>query len=339
MMISNDVYQKITRDIVGSRTKNRFMYEMSFGIKSMYDLYLNKKGFFIIFDYACDIEISQDSHINFYQLKTTKKSYSVDQLLNKKNSILQKLVDLKIDPAVHELYIVSNMGLIGADTDANKFSNMEKVCFNNFPIDIKNKIINGINWPNKKPFLENIFFINSDLCLKTLSTSLLGYTTEFLSKLFKGAPCMPVEFQKSILSIVMEKANYEYDTFTLDETIEKKGITLDDLAKIVTQYHANVISFSGLTYEKIKNYSDKLGLNVLEGYNLRCAYNTFYGKGYFDDNINDIIEKLKLCYLNSDYYKLSPLDAINKIVSEYVFDIEFTYAEKVFLAICSYERL
>ena len=50
-MIGDGEYQLITKDIAGARTKNRFVYEVDYGISKIYDCYLSKlDDFFIIFD-------------------------------------------------------------------------------------------------------------------------------------------------------------------------------------------------------------------------------------------------------------------------------------------------
>lgn len=48
-MIVDGEYQLITKDIAGARTKNRFAYEVDYGISKIYDCYLSKSDDFSLF--------------------------------------------------------------------------------------------------------------------------------------------------------------------------------------------------------------------------------------------------------------------------------------------------
>ena len=112
-MIDNVEYQRITKDIAGARTKSRFTYEMFYGIKIIYELYCEDfNDFFVIFDYACDIEVGKGEEINFYQLKTIdRNNYTLPRLLKNsptKQSIFQTLINLSTSDSIGSLNIVSN---------------------------------------------------------------------------------------------------------------------------------------------------------------------------------------------------------------------------------------
>ena len=150
-MISNDEYQKITKDIAGARSKSRFTYEIAYGIKLIYEEYQKEKDFFVIFDYSCDIEKGNEDKIDFYQLKTkTTSNFTIDALLKippkGTKSILQTLIDLKRTNSVERLYIVSNVPLSG-EKYIRPITNFECISFGLLSDETKKKINENIVWP------------------------------------------------------------------------------------------------------------------------------------------------------------------------------------------------
>jgi len=341
-MISDKDYQSITKDIAGARTKNRFTYEMFYGIKMIYDLYLkNDDDFFVIFDYACDIEIGEENHIDFCQLKTTSENYTIEKLLRKsknKNSILQTLVNLKNNNAVSSLFIVSNRGLKGVDTAENKFSNMEIFCFADLDEPIKQEINNKIKWPSGHSELSSIYFCVSGLCLKKPTPSLLGYTTQFLDNLYHGSPNSAQSFQTCVITKVREKANYEFDTITLADVIKNKGITRDELAAILTDYLNEVVNSSLIPLDAIKNRCEAMGLSMGQTIDIKKEFINLFGCGYIEKYLAKILNDIKNLYRSIEFRQLAINDAILKAVNEYAFDAKMCDAARLLLAIYAYEQ-
>ena len=341
-MISEKDYQSITKDIAGARTKNRFTYEMFYGIKKIYDLYLkNDDDFFVIFDYACDIEIGEENHIDFCQLKTTSENYTLGKLLyktKKKDSILQTLVNLKNNSAVSSLFIVSNMGLKGVDTQKCTFSNMELFCFSDLDETSKQEINKKIKWPSGKSELDSIYFCVSELCLKKLTPSLLGYTTEFLDKIYHGSPNLAQSFQTCVITRVREKADYEFDTITLADVIKNKGITRDEIDSILKDYLDEVLNSSLIPINAIKARCESLGLSVGKIIDVKNEYIKLFGCGYIENYLAKILSDIKNLYSSSGYNHLSINNAIMKAVREYSFETNICHAAKVLLAIYAYEQ-
>ncbi len=341
-MISEKDYQSITKDIAGARTKNRFTYEMFYGIKKIYDLYLkNDDDFFVIFDYACDIEVGEENHIDFCQLKTTSENYTLGKLLHKtknKDSILQTLVNLKNNSAVSSLFIVSNMGLKGVDTPKCKFSNMEMFCFSALDETTKQKINKKINWPSGKSELDSIYFCVSELCLKKPTPSLLGYTTQFLDSLYHGSPNSAQSFQTCVITKVKEKADYEFDTISLADVIKNKGITREEIEAILKDYLDEVVNSSLISINAIKDRCESLRLSVGEIIDVKREYINLFSCGYIKNYLAKILSDIKNLYSSSGYNHLAINDAIMKAVCEYNFDENICYAAKVLLAIYAYEQ-
>lgn len=61
-----DIYNNLTYDLAGSRTKNRFDFEVLFGIKQLIDNYNKIDDFYVVFDYVCDIDTPQVTSIIIY---------------------------------------------------------------------------------------------------------------------------------------------------------------------------------------------------------------------------------------------------------------------------------
>lgn len=342
-MITNEDYQKITKDIAGSRTKNRFSYEMTYGICSIYKLYKKKaKDFFVIFDYACDIEEGENDKISFYQLKTTSEPFTLSKLLYaKKNgkSILQTLIDLKNNDSVNKINLVSNLELKGLEEDEkHHFHNLETFSFDQLLENDKNKINEKIVWPNGISDFKSLFFIRSNICLKKPSDSLLAETLNFLNDLFPNTPNRADVFQDSILAKVQECANNENDTVTLQETINSKGMIEESVNKLLCEYNSILFNSKFINSEKIgemcKNLNLSIGLNI----DVKQAYIEVAGKGYIPEVYQLEMDMIKKQFKTSDYYNLSIEDAIKKIVNEHNFKNEYDDAMKYCLAICSFEQ-
>jgi len=343
-MISNDEYQKITKDISGSRIKNRFSYEMTYGIKLLYQLYEDDiEDFYVIFDYACDIEEGINNSIIFYQLKTTSSPFTLKKLLVKDNktnkkSILQTLIDLNRSLAVEKLFIVSNMGLSGSDTKDKKLSNVECFSFGELNDDDKMLINQNIVWPKNKCDIDKIFFCISETCLKKVSQSLLSYSTAFLDKIYNGKPSKPIYLNNCILSMVKEKADYEYDTLTLQDTIKYKGITKKDLSSLLETYEKDLINSSFADRNKVKKSCEDLNLPIGEINKILLEYQTIFGCGYVKEQYIEQIKKIKLAF-QIDYASLQYKKAIKEIAKSFKFDMFLSIEAKYVLTIFAYNQL
>lgn len=79
------IYNSLPYDLSGSRTKDRFKYEVLFGIEQLIDNYDQKEDFCVVFDYVCDIEVHWTDKLQFYQVKTsnTGKNNNISYLTKK----------------------------------------------------------------------------------------------------------------------------------------------------------------------------------------------------------------------------------------------------------------
>lgn len=335
-MISNEDYQLITKDIAGSRTKNRYLYEVNYGIVKIYDMYIKKIDFFVIFDYACDIEVGYDSKIDFYQLKTTVDKQSLSKLIEngkKKRSILQTLIDLKNNNSVDKLYIVSNRRLEDLESTTKDFKNMEVINFADLEEIDKKKIRNKIQWPLGKESFESVNYHVSDLCLDKSNDTLMGHTVDFLDTLYSSQPGKPKYFQMLIKSEVEKKACYDKQTYNLDETISKKGLNNKDIEKILNAYYNNVIQSTNIGLDKIKNKASSFSLKTGIIVALSGDYGRLFASGSLSNIDEQIIADIKDLYKSPSYYSLTEKESVEKIVSEYYFPKGYADSIKYLLAI------
>lgn len=342
-MIKNEEYQKITKDIAGSRTKNRFGYEMTYGIHSLYKLYIDEvNDFFIIFDYACDIEEGKGEKISFYQLKTRSTPFKLTQLLDSKGgkkSILQTLIDLKTSDSVDKLFLVSNLEIKNLiEDEKHKFSNLETFCFDELDELDKIKINEKVTWPNGVSDFKSLYFIRSNMCLKKPSDTLTAETLTFLNTLYPGTPQRVDVFQNCIVAKVKECADNEFDTLTLQETIESKGMTKESIEKLLSEYNNILMNSKFINSEKVNEMCKDLKLSIGLNIEVRKAYIEVSGKGYIPEVYQHEMDNIKSVYLSSDYYELSIYEAIKKIVKDHKFNKNYDDAMKYCLAICSYEQ-
>lgn len=341
-MISNDEYQKITKDIAGARTKSRFTYEIAHGVNMIYEEYQKEGEFFIIFDYSCDIEKGRENKISFYQLKTkTSGKYTIDSLLKipsrSKKSILQSLIDLKRTNSVDKLYIVSNVPLSG-ENYIRPISNIECVSFGLLSEETKQKINDKIQWPLGKEDFDNLYFCVSDIMISKADTSLIGLTDKFLNTIYPSSYTNPSSFKKSIMNFVREKADYEKDTSTLEETILKKGVTRKDVDRLLDEYRKWIIQSVIPPFEIISRWIKNLKLNTNIAIKVKRNYNVKFSKAYLTDKEKKLIKDICYDYENL-YGDLSPEDAVKNVVSNFPnSDLELELEDKYLFAIMSFEK-
>lgn len=341
-MISNNEYQKITKDIAGARSKSRFTYEIAYGIKLIYEEYQKEKDFFVIFDYSCDIEKGNEDKIDFYQLKTkTTSKFTIDALLKIPSkgtkSILQTIIDLKRTNSVERLYIVSNVPLSG-EKYIRPISNFECISFGLLSDETKKKINDNIVWPLGKEDFDNLYFVVSDIMVKEADNSLIGITDKFLNRIYPASFTNPSGFKKSIMNYAREKADYEKETSTLEETIDKKGITRKDVDFLLDEYRRGIIQSVIPPFEIVTKWIDRLNLPTRLVIKIKCNYNIKFNKAYLTEDEKKLIREINHLYIN-DYGDLTPENAFNKVISNFPNnDLVIELEDKYLYAIIAFEN-
>lgn len=262
-------YENVPLDLSGSISKNRHRNEILWGLKQIFDLYKSGKDFVVIFDNKCDIEIVLDNLISFYQIKTGNKNFTIDKLVKvsskKKNSILSTLYSLYND-STKSLNVVSNCYLSLKDS---KTSRQESISFNDLSFDEKEKIKDHIKKHLEVDIdLSKVYFLRSELCITSPNVLLLGYTFKFLQSVSKNLKSRADSFFEYMQSLVFEKACYENTCKSLNDAITYKGITKNQVERILNNFQISNDSRQQKTYA----YFDKLYNNILSRVRIKRAY-------------------------------------------------------------------
>ena len=215
---------------------------------------------------------------------------------------------------------------------------MECFPLSSLSLETQNKINEKIVWPLGIPDLKNVFYCTTQIILKDADNSLIGITDKFLNSIFPSSYTNPSSFKKSIMAFAREKADYEFETDSLEDTIQKKGVTRNDVNRLLDDYRKGIIQSIIPPAQLINDWINKLSLNVLLSIKVKNAFLSRFGKAYATLDEKELIKKI-FNEFSLKYADLSPCDAIKKIVdnfpnNEIVFHIE----DKYVFAIIAYEN-
>ncbi len=243
-MSIKETYKKLPFDLSGARTKNRFDFEILYGIELLIDNYHILNDFTIVFDYVCDIELhcNDDESLKFYQVKTnnTGKPNNVNFLTNKdkrtKDSIIGKIYKISNNDSSSNISVllVSNAPFIN-----NKFVTKpnEAILLNDIEDTTKEKIINHlkkeINQQNIN--LTNIYYLYRNVGVDDYENALVGKLNKFYEQEKNCYMNKPTVLFNSIKATALSKAKYEEEC-EFDKLYSKKGISKQDLEKMI-EYH------------------------------------------------------------------------------------------------------
>lgn len=242
-------------DLSGSISKNRFRFELLWGLKKVIELQLEDIKFSIIFDYFCDIEIHKKDSFEFYQIKSTNSngSFTVDKLINRNKSnesILGKVFKLKLDSNNHQkdstlVNVVCNAPL----AEKNKIDNKTKTkTYNSVEIvalketlsatKIQSELKKELNF-SKEIDLNNTFYIRTSLDLINPNYTLIGELTDFFKKKYNSEPSRIYSLFKLIEGEINAKACYELEISDYENVLLKKGINSSFFSEIFNTYIVN----------------------------------------------------------------------------------------------------
>lgn len=309
MISHRNHYTSLRQDLSGSLSKNRYRYELLWGISKIYDLFLSKNGFLVIFDYASDIDVIQDDDFHFYQLKTRETNLTlsyISRLSKSKESILSKLVSLDTSDSVKSLNIVSNFKF---KCNKNNLTNSDGFCFNQLDqieINDLNNHLNSIKLNN--PDFSKYFFIRSDICINRPNKILIGETTTFLKKILNVRLLDPEYFLNYLISLVLEKATYEKTISNFNEIAEFKGISNNDLKKLIDDYKSAFNPYMELILDKADILA-KEGVSYPEIIKIKQSLNNFRKIGFDTAIVTKEIKKIEDFiindYCNNNSYNLT----------------------------------
>ncbi|MEA4998147.1 MAG: dsDNA nuclease domain-containing protein [Candidatus Limiplasma sp.] len=267
MLPSN--YLQLPIDLSGSMAKNRFRWEMLWGIYRIFDLYNTTEDFVVIFDCVCDVEIFTDSNDFYYQIKSKKetKAYTAGALCKTEKaqdestlpSILGKLYRIKATSDPHRSVCVAVVANVGFSHQKKEYTDLLEQPLVEIDDTAKEYIIKALTaeFAGQEINLENIYFIRTFMDLANPQESVIGkMVTWFVDN--KGCEIKnPKALFLTITDVVKEKASYEWRSSDLTEIEKKKGLTKRQFDQIVVLHTQNAADGIALSKQWIKdNYSD-----------------------------------------------------------------------------------
>lgn len=333
-MALDEIYNLLVKDLAGSTAKNRFRNELLWGIKKIYYTYTNSdEDFFIIFDYACDIELGMNGLLYLYQIKTKRSSgsnFTIHQLTTigkeDKHSILSNLLRQDVSQEIKELNIVANRNLKCVKSE---LSNTEFLCLDDLE-DTEKKVINDhiISILGDKANLKKCNFIFSNVPLIKTDMTLLGETVEFLNTSMGSNENNATHFYAYLRKLVEEKATYELYTKSLTDTIDKKGITRADIDLLLKSYRKTLNIYSKSVLEIIDCI--KLKVPYLIYIDVKNSFSKFSKIGLESLIVSSNIQ-LVMKELNDsiEYDTLTVDELIIELSTNIVFDNIIDYSDRI----------
>lgn len=258
-------YEKLPFDLSGARTKNRFDFEILYGIELLIDNYHILNDFTVVFDYVCDIELhcNDNESLKFYQVKTTNtgKPNNINFLTKKdgtsKDSIIGKIYKLSNNDMSSNISVllVSNAPLIN-----NKFVTKpnEAILLSNIDENTKDKIINHLKEETKMENinLSNIYYLYRNVGVDDYENTLIGKLNRFYENEKNCYMNKPTVLFNSIKATALSKAKYE-EKCDFDNLYLRKGISKKDLEKMIEyHYKKNSVIYENCYKQIIENTKD-----------------------------------------------------------------------------------
>lgn len=267
-MVIDDVYSLYEADVSGARTKNRFSYEIYWGIDKFLRELIASDDFTMVFDYVCDIEIHHRDRLEFFQVKTKNNTgtYTVRALTKKDSSKRHSIIgtlyklrhtELKNNMPKSKLAIVSNLHL---GISNNEYIPNSELVIEEIGEKNKTTFISSLSseFPDEEIDLSDIYFINSDLGISTARETMVGRVVSFFVEHYSEELVKPGALLNLLIEEAREKADYEYPVNSRIEAVEKKGVTSERFKLIIGRYAEK--SFSIM--EQCKKYIQEAEYNL-----------------------------------------------------------------------------
>lgn len=345
-MIRGD-YMGYEPDYAGSRSKNRFKFEVYWGLNKFLESFRESQEFTMIFDFVCDIEIHHKDSYEFYQVKTsTARSYAPNNLISigkKKNSIIGTLykirsTDIQKKSNLSKIAIVSNLYLQDPETPSEPNIELELT-------EISEKNRNKIFASLEKEFvgesidISNIFFITTDLPLNSYKETMIGKVNTFYNDTYGEDVLKPAALLSVLVEEVQLKADFEGKLYSHEEVLEKKGLSTKRFEFILDRYSERMFSDVQKCREEIKlvvkNYAKRLDyfkdLPIL----LSDIKRNRHLKNLFESMTEDILKEI------NNFDDGETFDFARQYIktTKFNFPIEYTETEKEILALVAFVKL
>lgn len=245
MAIKDKLISNKPREIAGSRTRNRYNFQINWSLYQLLDMHESQNDYLFIFDYHEDLLImeseSNPQQINFYQIKGKRgKQWTLGELIkankdkegNPLLSIIGKLYACKSKfPGTASLNFVSNACFnIKMEEKSSPSLSKDKICIIELNSKDKDRIASTLKKEfslENDPIYEDITFLNvTSLSLEQSDTHTRGRLTEFLDRKYpENQGKLPISVIYNHLFKEVDRRTSVYNPInTFDDLIKEKGI-------------------------------------------------------------------------------------------------------------------
>ncbi len=340
-------YMDYEFDLAGSRSKNRFRFEIFWGLSKFLEIVRTSEDFTMVFDYVCDVEVHYLDSYEFYQVKSSSGiSYPISKLVNKgskRNSIIGTLYKIRSTEinnmsSLSKLALVSNLPLEDSnalETPNREFSFLDSLQKN------KQKIMKALKeeFPDLDIQLDNVVFIRADLTPDNYRELMIGKVDTYYQEVYGHEALKPAALLNVLSEEVQYKADYEYALSNHDEVLDKKGLSKNRFEVILERYSEQAFSESQRCKDEVKKVEKRL--KKLREYSVEIPkLIAEVRKNFFLDSLVKEI-KAGLIEKIDDFSDGELLDYARLFLQEtaIVFPIEYNTVQKEILVLLSLIRL
>lgn len=319
------------KENAGSKSSNRFGYQINWGLKKLLMLEESGEDYIMIFDYHDDIVVCNSNkdvdYIDFFQIKTRMSgSWAIGALNGRTNEseedgkvnsglgILSKLIShTKVFDNCRNLFFVTNSFLSN-----NVYGRSEECVAFNALIDkakksIKERVKQELGEIDDSVF-DKIVFIQNQMNVDGYEDTLVGILNRFLKDKFNLVTDVKAVYD-TLIGELTKRNNYEKEIGNRDELLKHKSISHEEFRNYLESLTIQ------RDFDKIK---DSIRIQIANEVN-------FFTKDNVVRNLNVIYQEL-MDYENDELQNL--VSEIRNTISEnpVTEDIEgiWDYANKIF---------
>lgn len=292
------------KENAGSRSSNRFEYQINWGLNLMLKMEEANEDYIMILDYHDDIVVcnsdSGSEYIDFYQIKTNiSNMWTLGGLVgeNKKNtestsnpdfglSIIAKLVSHVIQfEDSRKLYFVTNSRLAknvyGASDEEISFDQLKPDAQKSIKEKVKKELINIDD-----SAFERLVFIQNQMNVNEYEQTMLGKLAQFLKRKFNIVTDVDVVYQ-NLIGQFRKKNNSESVVADKETLLKNKAVTHSEFKDYLTKLTI-LKGFEKIRSEIINEISDNV--NFYEKDRIKKCLDTIFQDlmNYEDDELQNL---------------------------------------------------
>lgn len=327
------------RESSGSRSANRFDYQKDWAILKLVELYRSGKDYLLVMDYYDDVIIfdseNNPNNIDFFQIKTHSKNWTIPQILSRKKgkdgplpSIIGKMYGCKLQFPNYTLSLnfesnhFLNVDLKDKNTKSltKKEIKFSEICDKKLAVIIK-QLKEEHSLPDDPEFIEMTFFRVSDLMINDREAYVKGKLSDFLEEINPEGTFKMSLVYTTLFDEVKRKNNYEGHIDNFKDLSVTKGIGRSQFDSIIKNFTEDVNKIDQMwSMTEARLNSERIPIGEL--FQIKNAWDKYkiekmdLTNAYLQDirkKINKIVESYKA---NNQLYN----DIVQPTYEEYVKD-------------------